>query len=126
MATLNVYCAGAAMAVMKQIAAKFESDTGHAIAAKFGAVGAMKAPVVAGEPADVVVLTAALIDELIAHVTQRQFVYAHAWKPFDLVVWDNRCTMHRGRPYEESIYRRDMRRATIQDLDPGVQDRRVA
>ena len=54
MATLNVYCAGAAMAVMKQIAAKFESDTGHAIAAKFGAVGAMKAPVVAGEPADVV------------------------------------------------------------------------
>ena len=60
MATLNVYCAGAAMAVMKQIAAKFENDTGHTIAAKFGAVGAMKAPVVAGEPADVVVLTAAL------------------------------------------------------------------
>lgn len=65
MATLNVYCAGAAMAVMKQIAARFESETGHTVAAKFGAVGAMKAPVVAGEPADVVVLTAALIDELI-------------------------------------------------------------
>lgn len=66
MATLNVFCAGAAMAVMKEIAAKYESETGHSIAAKFGAVGAMRAHVVAGEPADVIVLTAALIDEVIA------------------------------------------------------------
>lgn len=65
MATLNVFCAGAAMAVMKELAAKYENESGHTIVAKFGAVGAMKAPVVAGEPADVVVLTAALIDELI-------------------------------------------------------------
>lgn len=67
-----------------------------------------------------------LIRELIEHATQPQFLYTHRWSVGDLVIWDNRCTMHRGRPYEEGIYRRDMRRATIQDLDPGVQDRRVA
>ena len=67
-----------------------------------------------------------LIRDLMEHATQPQFVYTHRWSVGDLVIWDNRCTMHRGRPYEEAIYRRDMRRATIQDLDPGVQDRRVA
>ena len=36
----------------------------------------------------------ALIDELIAHATQRQFVYTHRWRVHDLVIWDNRCTMH--------------------------------
>src|SRR5579862_6863811 len=65
MATLNVFCAGAAQAVVTQIAGKFQRDSGNLVAANFGAVGAMKARVVAGEPADVIVLTAALIDELI-------------------------------------------------------------
>ncbi|MDB5809119.1 MAG: bacterial extracellular solute-binding family protein [Betaproteobacteria bacterium] len=66
MATLNIFCAGAAQAVMMQIAAKYKSDSGNDVVTNFGAVGAMKARVVAGEPADVIVLTAALIDELIA------------------------------------------------------------
>lgn len=65
MATLNVFCAGAAQAVVTEIAAKFQRDSGNFVAANFGAVGAMKARVVAGEAADVIVLTAALIDELI-------------------------------------------------------------
>ena len=65
-ATLNVFCAGAAQAVVTEIAAKFQRDSGNFVAANFGAVGAMKARVLAGEPADVIVLTAALIDELIA------------------------------------------------------------
>ena len=65
MATLNIFCAGAAQAVVTQIAAKFQRDSGNFVNASFGAVGAMKARVVAGEPADVIVLTAALIDELI-------------------------------------------------------------
>ena len=65
-ATLNVFCAGAAQAVVTEIAAKFQRDSGNFVAANFGAVGAMKARVVAGEPADVIILTAALIDELIA------------------------------------------------------------
>ena len=72
MTTLNVFCAGAAQAAVTEIAAKFERDTGHAVAATCGAVGAMKAHVIAGEPADLVVLTGALIDELI----QQEWVVA--------------------------------------------------
>lgn len=41
----------------------------------------------------------ALIEELTAHATQAQFVYAHHWKPHDLVMWDDRWTMHRSTPY---------------------------
>lgn len=65
MATLNIFSAGAAQAVVTQIAEKFQRESGNLINAAFGAVGAMKARVVAGESADVIVLTAALIDELI-------------------------------------------------------------
>ncbi len=65
MATLNIFSAGAAQSVVTQIAEKFKRDSGDSINAAFGAVGAMKSRVVAGEPADVIILTAALIDELI-------------------------------------------------------------
>ena len=65
MVTLNIFSAGAAQAVVTQIAEKFQRESGNLINAAYGAVGAMKARVVAGEPADVIVLTAALIDELI-------------------------------------------------------------
>lgn len=58
----------------------------------------------------------ALIDELIAHVTQRQFVYTHRWRPNELVMWDNRCTMHRGTEYDDLRWVRDMRRVTISDV----------
>jgi alpha-ketoglutarate-dependent 2,4-dichlorophenoxyacetate dioxygenase len=57
----------------------------------------------------------ALIDELIAHVTQRQFVYTHRWRPNELVMWDNRCTMHRGTDYDDLRWVREMRRVTISD-----------
>jgi alpha-ketoglutarate-dependent 2,4-dichlorophenoxyacetate dioxygenase len=67
-----------------------------------------------------------LLRELIEHATQPQFVYTHKWTVGDLVMWDNRCTMHRGRPYDEANHRRDLRRATIQDPDPAVQDLRAA
>ncbi len=46
------------------------------------------------------------------HATQRQFVYSHAWKTNDLVMWDNRCTMHRARRFDETQVR-DMRRTTV-------------
>ncbi len=58
----------------------------------------------------------ALIDELIAHTTQRQFVYTHRWRVGDLVMWDNRCTMHRGKDFDDLRYRRDMQRATVSDI----------
>jgi len=56
-----------------------------------------------------------LLEELMEHATQPQFVYTHTWKVADLVMWDNRCTMHRARPYEDLTYRRDMRRTTVSD-----------
>ena len=57
-----------------------------------------------------------LIDQLIAHTTQRQFVYTHRWRERDLVMWDNRCTMHRGTEYDDLRWVRDMRRATCVDV----------
>ena len=59
-----------------------------------------------------------LIDELTAHATQRQFVHAHRWRVKDLVMWDNRCTMHRGMAFDDQRYKRDMRRATVSDVAP--------
>lgn len=66
MATVRILSGGAAQVVVEKIAGDFQRDTGHEIDAEFSAVGAMKAKVVAGEPVDVVILTAALIDDLIA------------------------------------------------------------
>jgi alpha-ketoglutarate-dependent 2,4-dichlorophenoxyacetate dioxygenase len=56
-----------------------------------------------------------LVDELTAHATQRQFVYTHRWRVGDLVMWDNRCTMHRGTEFEDTRWPRDMHRATTSD-----------
>ena len=56
-----------------------------------------------------------LLDELTAHATQRQFVYTHRWRVGDLVMWDNRCTMHRGTEFEDTRWPRDMLRATTSD-----------
>jgi alpha-ketoglutarate-dependent 2,4-dichlorophenoxyacetate dioxygenase len=53
-----------------------------------------------------------LLRDLTEHATQPRFVYAHAWRPWDLVMWDNRQMMHRGRRYDQS-QPRDMRRTTI-------------
>ena len=60
-----------------------------------------------------------LVDELTDHATQTAFVYQHRWAVGDVVLWDNRCTMHRGRPFDESLPRA-MRRATISDIGPTV------
>ncbi|HJY17401.1 MAG TPA: TauD/TfdA family dioxygenase, partial [Xanthobacteraceae bacterium] len=58
----------------------------------------------------------ALIDELVAHATQRQFIYTHRWRIHDLVIWDNRCTMHRGTDFDDLRWKRDMQRATVCDV----------
>lgn len=60
----------------------------------------------------------ALLAQLVEHATQRQFVYTHRWRLHDLVMWDNRCTMHRGRPYDDLRWPRDMQRATTSDVGP--------
>ena len=60
--------------------------------------------------------SAQLLEYLMAHATQRQFVHTHRWRQNDLVMWDNRCTMHRGTDYDERRYKRDMQRATVSDI----------
>ena len=60
-----------------------------------------------------------LLMDLIEHATQPQFIHTHHWQVGDLVMWDNRCTMHRGRPHDPAE-RRDLRRATIEDDGPTV------
>jgi alpha-ketoglutarate-dependent 2,4-dichlorophenoxyacetate dioxygenase len=54
----------------------------------------------------------AFLRDLTEHATQRQFVYVHQWRRYDLVMWDNRQTMHRARRYQADEVR-DMRRTTI-------------
>lgn len=66
-----------------------------------------------------------LLRDLMEHATQRQFVHAHHWRVGDLVIWDNRCTMHRGRSYDES-YARDLRRVTTSDMPVAEERQRVA
>jgi len=58
----------------------------------------------------------ALLDALVEHATQRQFVYTHRWRVHDLVMWDNRCTMHRGTEFDDLRWRRDVQRATVSDV----------
>ncbi|MEJ0019127.1 MAG: TauD/TfdA family dioxygenase [Acetobacteraceae bacterium] len=50
--------------------------------------------------------------ELTEHATQREFVHSHEWRPFDLVMWDNRTTMHRARRFDRNEVR-DVRRTTL-------------
>jgi len=62
-----------------------------------------------------------LLYDLNMHATQLQFVYSHKWQVGDLVIWDNRCTMHRGRPHDDS-HPRDLRRATTLDVGSSLDE----
>ncbi len=61
----------------------------------------------------------ALLGELLAHATQRQFVYVHRWRIGDLVLWDNRCLLHRAvANYEVTRWRRVMHRSVVRGSVP--------
>lgn len=66
MTPLNLLCAGAAQGLVKALQPRFTGRTGATLQARFGAVGAMKEALLAGEPCDVMIVTAAMIDELVA------------------------------------------------------------
>lgn len=66
MAVLRLLSAGAAQAVCEAVIAEFRRTTGHDVEAAFGAVGAMKARMVGGEPVDVIILSAQLIQDLVS------------------------------------------------------------
>ena len=54
-----------------------------------------------------------MLDELLTHATQEKYQYRHQWRLGDLVMWDNRAVLHRGRAWDESRYKRIMHRTTI-------------
>jgi alpha-ketoglutarate-dependent 2,4-dichlorophenoxyacetate dioxygenase len=58
-----------------------------------------------------------LLRDLIEHATQPQFVHRHQWRVGDLVIWDNRATMHRARAFDDAKYRRELRRVTTLDVE---------
>ena len=60
----------------------------------------------------------ALIAELTDHASHTRFVYTHEWQNGDLVVWDNRCTLHTATPFDTDKYRRIMWRTTIEGDRP--------
>jgi len=61
-----------------------------------------------------------LLAELLEHATQREFVYRHRWRAGDLVVWDNRCVVHRGRRYDYT-QRRELRRVSTEDVSASAE-----
>lgn len=63
----------------------------------------------------------ALLQEPTSTATQDRYVYRHNWRPKDLVMWANRCCLHRGRPWEKAKYRRVMHRTTIAGVGPTAE-----
>jgi len=59
----------------------------------------------------------ALLADLSAFATEPRFVYAHKWRLGDVVIWDNRCTMHRAMPFDDRNERRDVRRTTCRERE---------
>ena len=60
----------------------------------------------------------ALIEELNALAVRPEFVYTHRWRAHDLIVWDNRCVLHRSSSYDTATERRVLRRLTVLDEKP--------
>ncbi len=70
-----------------------------------------------------------LLDALLAHTTRPECVYEHRWRRWDLVMWDNRCMLHRGRPWDAARHARVMRRTTVAGAGPTAEPpfaRRIA
>jgi alpha-ketoglutarate-dependent 2,4-dichlorophenoxyacetate dioxygenase len=60
-----------------------------------------------------------LLMDLLEHATQREYVYRHSWKSGDLVIWDNRAVLHRGRQWDLNEPR-ELRRTTTADVDESA------
>ena len=67
-----------------------------------------------------------LLRDLMEHATQPEFVYRHSWRAGDFLIYDNRATMHRARPFADTVHRRELRRVTTLDVDPPTRAARVA
>ena len=63
-----------------------------------------------------------LLDDLLARATRAEDVLSHRWSPGDLVIWDNRCLLHRGRPYDADRQRRRMRQTRVRGAGPTLEE----
>jgi len=63
-----------------------------------------------------------LIDDLIARAVRPENIYQHRWKVGDLLIWDNRCLLHRGRPYDADRYRRRMHQTRVAGVSPTLEE----
>ncbi|NQV58521.1 MAG: TauD/TfdA family dioxygenase [Alphaproteobacteria bacterium] len=63
-----------------------------------------------------------LIDDLQERATKPEYVYSHVWQPGDLVIWDNRCLIHRGNGYDADRYRRYMRQTRVRGDGPTMRE----
>ena len=63
-----------------------------------------------------------LLDDLLARATRPENIYSHRWRAGDLVIWDNRCLLHRGRPYDADSYRRRMRQNRVCGAGPTLRE----
>ena len=63
-----------------------------------------------------------LLEELLSRTTQNKHIYAHTWSPGDLVIWDNRCLLHRGSGYDADKYRRHMRQTRVKGIGPTLNE----
>ena len=64
----------------------------------------------------------ALLDDLLDRATEAEHVYAHAWQAGDLVIWDNRCLLHRGGGYDADRYRRYMRQTRVKGAGSSLEE----
>lgn len=64
----------------------------------------------------------ALLDDLVERTVPDEHVYSHAWRPGDLVIWDNRCLLHRGSGYDADRYRRYMRQTRVRGSGPTLEE----
>ncbi len=60
----------------------------------------------------------ALLRSLTGRIVQERYTYTHRWRQGDLVMWDNRCCLHRGRPWNKGKHRRVMHRTTVAGIGP--------
>ena len=67
-----------------------------------------------------------LLDDLLARATAPQSRYVHRWQTGDLIIWDNRCVLHRGRPYDADRYRRRMHQTRVAGLCSSLEEDRKA
>ncbi len=66
-----------------------------------------------------------LVEELVEFATQERFVHRHRWQPGDVLMWDNRCTLHSGTLFDDAKYSREMHRLWVRGDRPVAADGRV-